>query len=97
MNTLELEQQGTLSAEPEQGERIAVKPKEADLSIYTFLAVSAILCVASFWVLDVDLGKIVEIDGAHTAKISEWNVIEQKLMKIEKCRQTKNCYIQTVM
>lgn len=60
MSTLELEQQRTLPAEPEQGERIAVKPKGADLPIYTFLVVSAILCVASFWVLDLDWGKIVE-------------------------------------
>ncbi len=29
------------------------------------------------------------VDGAHTAKINEWNAIEQELMKIEKCRQTK--------
>lgn len=29
------------------------------------------------------------IDGAHTAKISEWELIEKELMKIEECRQNK--------
>ncbi len=29
------------------------------------------------------------IDGAHTARISEWNELERELMKIEKSRQTK--------
>lgn len=60
MSTLELEQQGTLPAEPELGERIAVKPKGADLPIYIFLAASVILCIASFWQLDLDWAKIVE-------------------------------------
>ncbi len=60
MSTLELEQQGALSAEPELGERIAVKPKGADMPIYIFLAASAILCVVSFFVLDLNWGKVIE-------------------------------------
>lgn len=60
MSVLELEQQATVHTEQESGEKIAVKPKGADLPIYIFLTVSAILCVASFWVLDLNWGKIVE-------------------------------------
>ena len=60
MSTLELERQASLSTELKAGERIAVKPKGADLPIYIFLAVSVVLCAASFWLLDLDWGKIAE-------------------------------------
>lgn len=60
MSTLELEQQGNLPVEPELGEKIAVKPKGADMPIYIFLTATVILCVASFVVLDLNWEKVIE-------------------------------------
>lgn len=60
MSTLELEQQGTVDVEQKKEEKIALKQKGADLPVNIFLAVTVVLCVVSFVVLDLDWGKVME-------------------------------------